>query len=162
MVGGRLNIWPIGADDDELAESLTVTPAENKVLRFRGDALHQVLKHQSPHLKQSRVSLVVEQYVVPERYYSALPRFYVASQEDDNEALLPLWADGSLPPRDDALPRDAPPWSEPPWTTGDEGDEKGEGEGDDKGGDGDDSDGDDGGGDDDGDAGGADAPSSDA
>ena len=54
MRGGRLNIWPIGADDGELAESLTVVPAENKVLRFRGDALHQVLKHQSPLLHANR------------------------------------------------------------------------------------------------------------
>ena len=98
MLGGRLNIWPIGANDSDLTQSLTVTPAPNKILRFRGDALHQVLKHRSPAAGLDRVSLVVEQYVVPEAYYGALPRFYVASQEGDNAELLPLWAAGALPP----------------------------------------------------------------
>ena len=42
MAGGRLNLWPVGTDDDDPeAPFHTIEPVENKVLRFRGDAIHK-------------------------------------------------------------------------------------------------------------------------
>jgi hypothetical protein len=42
-----------------------VRPSENTIVSFRGDAMHRVLKHASPELGQVRISLVIEQYLVP-------------------------------------------------------------------------------------------------
>jgi hypothetical protein len=115
MVGGRLNLWPVGTDDDDPAAPFhTVEPVEGKVLRFRGDAIHKVYRHGSAK-GTARVSLVIEQYKWPEKWASLVPPFWVKGQVNDNDALLPLWLDGSLPLPLEALPRDRRPWGKQAW-----------------------------------------------
>ena len=74
----------------------------------------QVYRHASAK-GTTRVSLVIEQYAWPERWASLLPPFWVKGQVKDNDALLPLWLDGSLPLPLEVLPRDRRPWGKQVW-----------------------------------------------
>lgn len=70
--GGELDVWPFGNDDVEDGK-VVVRPAENLMVAFRGDAYHKVRGFQSPS-KDSRISLVFEQYHIPESmYYQTVP-----------------------------------------------------------------------------------------
>jgi hypothetical protein len=54
------------SEDDSLGPpTRVVRPQEGTIVSFRGDAMHRVLKHTSPELGHVRISLVIEQYLVP-------------------------------------------------------------------------------------------------
>jgi len=62
---------------------------ENKLVKFRGDAMHRVGRHLSASGAE-RISLVTEQYIVPEPFYGKLPTFYMLGQ------VLPCFGAGRL------------------------------------------------------------------
>ncbi|GBF91149.1 hypothetical protein Rsub_04818 [Raphidocelis subcapitata] len=82
---------------------VVVVPRENKIVRFRGDALHRVRKHHSAK-GEDRISLVLEQYLIPEPWYHDLPTLWMGGQDDNADELRPLRASGALPRLDQGLP----------------------------------------------------------
>lgn len=67
MVGGELEIWSCDLEKPG-ADSGIVAPAQNMHVQFRGDSLHRVKSFSSPS-GQPRISLVLEQYRIPQKYY---------------------------------------------------------------------------------------------
>lgn len=67
MVGGELEIWPADIDEPG-SDAGIVAPAQNMHVQFRGDSLHRVKSFSSPSGKP-RISLVLEQYRIPKKYY---------------------------------------------------------------------------------------------
>ncbi|KAI8471884.1 MAG: hypothetical protein J3K34DRAFT_458129 [Monoraphidium minutum] len=125
-VGGDFEIWPLGHVSEDLDADdtvLAVPVQENKartaggggeggrggapppvlrcagfqaIVRFRGDAVHRVRRHTSASGGE-RVSLVLEQYAIPEDVLRRLPDFYMLGQETHNRDLLPFVRSGQLP-----------------------------------------------------------------
>ena len=73
-----------------------VHPEENKLVSFRGDSFHRVLKHGSSDPGQGgwRVSLVLEQYLLQEGLVKDLPAFHIHAQD---------WEEGDWAPENEAL-----------------------------------------------------------
>lgn len=67
MEGGELEVWPWEHAFDELNKAV-VTPVENTMVEFRGDAYHKVKGFSSPS-KGHRIGIVLEQYRVPDIFY---------------------------------------------------------------------------------------------
>lgn len=66
--GGQLQVWPTGPDGPASGRA-EITPSENMMVAFRGDAAHNVLGFQSPS-GSPRISLVFEQYKIRDKDYS--------------------------------------------------------------------------------------------
>lgn len=79
--GGDLEVWAIGTDRAPENGKVVVKPAENLMVTFRGDAVHQVRGFKSPG-KDQRISLVLEQYKLPDNlYHQTVP--YCENEECD-------------------------------------------------------------------------------
>lgn len=73
--GGNLEVWPFERGSTELDKTV-VSPGENLMAEFRGDAFHKVGQMKLPDGKQ-RVGIVFEQYKIMENFYSYLIPFCV-------------------------------------------------------------------------------------
>ncbi|CAD7702320.1 unnamed protein product [Ostreobium quekettii] len=76
--GGQLEVWPYQYTDRETYKTV-IQPRENSMVEFRGDACHRVRNFQSPS-GQARMSLVVEQYIVPPGLYASTAEFCFANE----------------------------------------------------------------------------------
>ncbi|CAD7702319.1 unnamed protein product [Ostreobium quekettii] len=79
--GGELEVWPYEHDNTELDKAI-ITPAENTMVEFRGDACHRVRGFWSPSGAR-RISIVVEQYRIPEKLYKHTREFCFSSECDE-------------------------------------------------------------------------------
>ena len=79
MVGGELEMFPYGTGypEFEAAPGKKVTPKENTLVTFRGDAFHQVRSYKTK-TGSERVSLVLEQYKINEDMYGKTVRYLEA------------------------------------------------------------------------------------
>lgn len=78
MEGGYLVLHPKGIPDTEERE-IVMHPKENTIVSFRGDCLHRVVKFASASGRQ-RISLVLEQYVVPKHLYWRTQKFWCSNE----------------------------------------------------------------------------------
>jgi hypothetical protein len=76
LTGGELRLYHRGSPVAALA------PRSGTLVTFRGDLAHEVsaVETAAPELSEARISLVVEQYRVPERLKAAVPRFEVRTR----------------------------------------------------------------------------------
>ena len=76
MRGGELELFPYNDGDPVLGAfpEKVITPKENTLVTFRGDAFHQV-KSYSTRTGKERVSLVLEQYKIDDVRYGKTIRF---------------------------------------------------------------------------------------
>ena len=67
--------------------AVTHTPEENSIFSFRGDAMHRVLRHRSaaPAGAGVRISLVIEEYILPEHQLGDMPPFHVEGQDEESD-----------------------------------------------------------------------------
>jgi hypothetical protein len=79
MVGGELEMFPYGTGypEFEAAPEKKVTPKENTLVTFRGDAFHQVRSYKTK-TGSERVSLVLEQYKIDKDMYGKTVRYLEA------------------------------------------------------------------------------------
>ena len=79
MVGGELEMFPygMGYPEFEAAPEKKVTPKENTLVTFRGDAFHQVRSYKTK-TGSERVSLVLEQYKIDKDMYGKTVRYLEA------------------------------------------------------------------------------------
>ena len=79
MVGGELEMFPYGTGypEFEAAPGKKVTPKENTLVTFRGDAFHQVRSYKTK-TGSERVSLVLEQYKIDKDMYGKTVRYLEA------------------------------------------------------------------------------------
>ncbi|CAN8068305.1 unnamed protein product [Agarophyton chilense] len=70
MEGGQLEAWDYDAHPMSILNGpqAKVSPAENRMAFFRGDAQHQVRSYKAPLNDKLRASLVLEQYNIPAEY----------------------------------------------------------------------------------------------
>jgi hypothetical protein len=76
LAGGELRLYHRGRQVEAL------TPRQRSMVMFRGDLVHEVVSVAAgaPALSTARISLVVEQYRVPERLRTAVPRFEIRTR----------------------------------------------------------------------------------
>ncbi|GMH38548.1 hypothetical protein BSKO_06432 [Bryopsis sp. KO-2023] len=82
--GGEVEVWPFESENSETGKAV-VTPAENAMVEFRGDAYHRVRAFRSPSGKP-RLSLVFEQYKIHPWLYPRTIPFCENTQCDMLEA----------------------------------------------------------------------------
>jgi hypothetical protein len=76
LAGGQLRLYHRGRRVEAL------TPMQRSLVIFRGDMVHEVASVEAgaPALTAARISLVVEQYRVPERIRAAVPRLEIRTR----------------------------------------------------------------------------------
>jgi hypothetical protein len=76
LAGGELRLYHRGRQVEAL------TPMPRSLVTFRGDLVHEVVSVSAgaPALSAARISLVVEQYRVPEKLRAAVPRFEIRTR----------------------------------------------------------------------------------
>ncbi len=82
MRGGDLHVFPFEHDFPQDNEDPVerVTPRENRMVAFKGNAFHRVEQYQTA-TNTLRVSLVLEQYIVPKSYKSRLTKYEVENRK---------------------------------------------------------------------------------
>lgn len=78
MKGGQLEAWDYDAHPTSIMNGAqaSVTPLENRMAFFRGDAQHQVRSYRAPMNDKLRASLVLEQYEIPPAYEELVIDWY--------------------------------------------------------------------------------------
>lgn len=84
MIGGQLEAWPYDISPEDIAKGphARVTPQENRMAFFRGDAQHQVRSYNTSSRNVLRGSLVLEQYNIPEDYVNLVEKFHWRDRDD--------------------------------------------------------------------------------
>jgi hypothetical protein len=72
--------------------AVRISPVENKLVSFRGDAYHSVQRHRVAGSEEGdgggiRASLVLEQYILDEAAQAAAPYFVLSGMEDETQAV---------------------------------------------------------------------------
>jgi hypothetical protein len=77
LAGGELRLYHRGRQVEAL------TPMQRSLVMFRGDLVHEVVSVAAgaPALSGARISLVIEQYRVPESRRTAVPRFEIRTRK---------------------------------------------------------------------------------
>lgn len=65
--GGQIEVWPNKEEYTEYTKA-SLSPVENMMVEFRGDAFHKV-KGFTSHNNEERISLVFEQYQIDDEFY---------------------------------------------------------------------------------------------
>lgn len=86
MQGGQLEAWDYDAHPATIMHGAqaSVTPVENRMAFFRGDAQHQVRSYKAPMKDTLRASLVLEQYDIPEEYRDLVLEWYWRDHQDSD------------------------------------------------------------------------------